>query len=593
MSNITTRSGKGSALTHTELDTNFSNLNTDKLENITGESIGDLSDVDLTNNTDGYVLTYNSTSGNIELAAAAGGGSTALDDLTDVVLTVAPSVRYWRIYMTDVLNNTYAGIHELEFYDGATNITTGGTGIANQATFPVSRAFDGDLTNMWLGELSNGEAWIGYDFGVGNTASVSKVVLKSGNNNEDTLPNGFKVEYSSDNVTWTAVKTVTGEPNWSTYQTREYTDFTFSTTGANVNDYIIYNGTNWTNKPALSIAGDDLSDVAISSPSEGEILVYNSTLSQWQNQTHSFNGISEVNVVLPDTNDVLTYDGSEWVAGPVSISNSTLTQLNDVTTSSAPPAARYWRIYATEVQNSVYMGAHEIEFKSSIGGSDATGSGTAISSNGSPASAFDDNMSTRPLIELDANGEAWIGYDFGSGNDIQILEVTIKCGDSVEDIIPKNYRVEYSDDASSWTSVYEVTNGTNWAQLETRTVNGFTSPGSNTNDILKYNGSAWVNVSSNQTHINTQTGTAYTTQSSDMGGHIRMNNASANTLTVSGGQIGDTITVEQTGAGATSIQGDTGITINAVGTLTVSGQYGVITLIKVDSSTWTAYGNLT
>ena len=32
MATITTRSGKGSALTHTELDNNFSNLNSDKVE---------------------------------------------------------------------------------------------------------------------------------------------------------------------------------------------------------------------------------------------------------------------------------------------------------------------------------------------------------------------------------------------------------------------------------------------------------------------------------------------------------------------------------------------------------------------------------
>ena len=32
MSTITTRSGKGSALSHTEMDNNFTNLNTDKLE---------------------------------------------------------------------------------------------------------------------------------------------------------------------------------------------------------------------------------------------------------------------------------------------------------------------------------------------------------------------------------------------------------------------------------------------------------------------------------------------------------------------------------------------------------------------------------
>jgi len=74
MTTITTRSGKGSELTYTELDTNFTNLNTDKLENITGESIGDLSDVNIANPVDGYVLTYNSTSGNLELQAASGGG---------------------------------------------------------------------------------------------------------------------------------------------------------------------------------------------------------------------------------------------------------------------------------------------------------------------------------------------------------------------------------------------------------------------------------------------------------------------------------------------------------------------------------------
>lgn len=37
MSTIVTRSGKGSPLTHTEVDNNFSNLNTDKAGYITGE----------------------------------------------------------------------------------------------------------------------------------------------------------------------------------------------------------------------------------------------------------------------------------------------------------------------------------------------------------------------------------------------------------------------------------------------------------------------------------------------------------------------------------------------------------------------------
>lgn len=43
------------------------------LTDITGESIGSLSDVDLAGNTDGYILEYNSTSGNFEVVANTGG----------------------------------------------------------------------------------------------------------------------------------------------------------------------------------------------------------------------------------------------------------------------------------------------------------------------------------------------------------------------------------------------------------------------------------------------------------------------------------------------------------------------------------------
>lgn len=83
MSTIVLRSTKGSALTFAEGDANFTNLNTDKLENINSESVGDLSDVDLTNNTDGNVLTFNSTSGNIELQTpSAGGIADVVDDTT-------------------------------------------------------------------------------------------------------------------------------------------------------------------------------------------------------------------------------------------------------------------------------------------------------------------------------------------------------------------------------------------------------------------------------------------------------------------------------------------------------------------------------
>ena len=85
MATITTRIGKGDPLTFTEMDTNLTNLNTDKLENINSESIGDLSNVDITTSppTDGQALVWQTTT-NKFLPGTAGGGSTNLNALTDV-----------------------------------------------------------------------------------------------------------------------------------------------------------------------------------------------------------------------------------------------------------------------------------------------------------------------------------------------------------------------------------------------------------------------------------------------------------------------------------------------------------------------------
>jgi hypothetical protein len=94
MSTIVTRLGKGSTLTYEELDDNFTNLNTDKLEDITGESVGDLSDVDLTtppNN--GQVLSYNSTSSKWTASNLPAAIDT-LGALTDVTLSAPPTNGY-------------------------------------------------------------------------------------------------------------------------------------------------------------------------------------------------------------------------------------------------------------------------------------------------------------------------------------------------------------------------------------------------------------------------------------------------------------------------------------------------------------------
>lgn len=98
--------------------------------------------------------------------------------------------------------------------------------------------------------------------------------------------------------------------------------------------------------------------------------------------------------------------------------------------------------------------------------------------------------------------------------------------------------------------------------------------------------------------INTQTAN-YILALSDAAGLVRMNVATANTLTVPPNAsvafpVGTQIVLSQAGAGQTTLVPGSGVTINSFGSkLKFSGQYAGATLVKVDTNTWTAYGNLT
>lgn len=93
MSNLTLRTttsatdpgsttAKGSELTFAEMDSNLILLNEEKLEDITGETIGSLSDVDTTGIADQYILVYNSTSGNFEVEAQVASIGSVVEDTT-------------------------------------------------------------------------------------------------------------------------------------------------------------------------------------------------------------------------------------------------------------------------------------------------------------------------------------------------------------------------------------------------------------------------------------------------------------------------------------------------------------------------------
>lgn len=89
-----------------------------------------------------------------------------------------------------------------------------------------------------------------------------------------------------------------------------------------------------------SASVDSLTDTNISSPSNGQVLKYDSTSSKWVNGTgggggaSDLNDLSDVTITSPTTSQVLTYDGSKWTNSNSS-ARTVLNDLDDVTLSSS------------------------------------------------------------------------------------------------------------------------------------------------------------------------------------------------------------------------------------------------------------------
>lgn len=132
----------------------------------------------------------------------------------------------------------------------------------------------------------------------------------------------------------------------------------------------------------------------------------------------------------------------------------------------------HWRINITANNGgSGYLTIAEIEMRGSVGGSDLCTGGTATASvNSGAASVLFDNS---PSSFWDTGGSSqtgWVAYQFPSP--VDIVEYTIRAQDNASylDESPKDWKMQYSDDGSSWyDSFSSVTNQTGWAASEIRT----------------------------------------------------------------------------------------------------------------------------
>lgn len=116
---------------------------------------------------------------------------------------------------------------------------------------------------------------------------------------------------------------------------------------------------------------------------------------------------------------------------------------------------RYWRISISQNSGaSGVTGLSELEFRGSVGGSDLTGSGTALSGGsgtdnvGSEAAkAFDNNTGTTWTRTSATN--TWVGYDFGVA--VTVAEIAITAETTSLTRSPQAFTLDWSDDGSSWT----------------------------------------------------------------------------------------------------------------------------------------------
>ena len=141
-------------------------------------------------------------------------------------------------------------------------------------------------------------------------------------------------------------------------------------------------------------------------------------------------------------------------------------------------AHRYWRVYITAANGHAAVTCVEIELRTSFGGSNVATGGTASASTTSfgwvASNAFNGSYSApgwHSSALLDGTPQ-WIEYDFGAGNDKDIVE--FKWFSRPDDVnvaaaqSPKDFKLQYSDDNSTWFDHVSITGSTNWMLGESR-----------------------------------------------------------------------------------------------------------------------------
>jgi hypothetical protein len=420
--------------------------------------------------------------------------------------------RYWRIYIT---SNTSGGPHldcseiEMRTSVGGADQCTGGTASASSEVggFEASKAFDNSTGTTWYTPSSNLPAWVKYDFGSGNDKDIVEVALTCWSPNEH--PRDWSLQYSDDNSTWTTLFAATSLTAWSANETRA---FSFQNP-VSAYRYWGLSISAMDGGSAVTIADLELRTSAGGVDQTGSGTASASNSAFGHGASGAFDGTSATDWSISGTGNWLAYDfgagvtkaiveiaiaadanpvnspkdfklmlspdGLAWypvwtitgITGWTSGQRRTFNSSGETTTPTVPNAARFWRIVSIANNGGSNSAIAEIELKTTAGGSDQTGSGTAYSGTaivtGNDADkAFDNNSTTKWQSTVTAY--AWLAYDFGSGVTKQIVQYSITAPNASTTETPKDFLFQRSQDGLGWVTHDTVTNQTGWSAAETR-----------------------------------------------------------------------------------------------------------------------------
>lgn len=139
---------------------------------------------------------------------------------------------------------------------------------------------------------------------------------------------------------------------------------------------------------------------------------------------------------------------------------------------SEPTGHTHWRIVRITSDNTNFAAVAELDFI----GADETGGtplfSTEYSATLSAAAAFDKDTSTRWITEQRKLTDAFIGYQFSSPVSVNSLSISSHPS-LAPDYMIRDFKVQYSDDGTTWTDHWTETGVPAWSTNETRI---FTKP---------------------------------------------------------------------------------------------------------------------